>query len=60
VFLLVDPTPGKEKIEPRVLKIGVTDGVHTALVDPLEPTAKVVVDEADDKDAKKRGGPRIF
>jgi HlyD family secretion protein len=60
VFLLVDPTPGKEKIELRVLKIGVTDGVYTALVDPLEPTAKVVVDEVDDKDAKKRGGPRIF
>ena len=60
VFVLTEATPGKEKIEPRVLKIGVTDGVNTALLEPLDPGLKVVVDEADDKDAKKRGGPRIF
>jgi len=60
IFLLVDETPGKEKIEPRVVKVGVTDGVNTALLDPLPPGTKLVVDEADDKDAKKRGGPRMF
>lgn len=60
IFLLTDGTPGKEKIEPRILKVGVTDGVHTALLEPLDAAVKVVIDEADDKDAKKRGGPRIF
>ncbi|MCU0658797.1 MAG: efflux RND transporter periplasmic adaptor subunit [Polyangiaceae bacterium] len=60
IFLLTDAAPGKEKITPQVVKIGVTDGVHTSLLEPLDPGAKVVVDEADDKDAKKRGGPRIF
>lgn len=60
IYLLTDGTPGKEKIEPRILKVGVTDGVHTALLEPLDAAVKVVIDEADDKDAKKRGGPRIF
>ena len=59
VHLLVDATRGAEKIEPRVVKIGVTDGIFTALAEPLPPGAKIVVDETDDKTGKK-GGPRIF
>jgi HlyD family secretion protein len=60
VYLLVDETPGKEKIEPRVVKVGFTDGVNTALGEPLPEGVKVVVDEADDKEAKKKSGPRMF
>ncbi|RYE89075.1 MAG: efflux RND transporter periplasmic adaptor subunit, partial [Myxococcales bacterium] len=60
IYLQTDTTPGAEKIEPRVVKVGVTDGVNTALLEPLPPGSKVVVDETDDKDAKKRGGPRVF
>lgn len=60
IFLVVDASPGHEKVEPRIVKIGVTDGVHTALLEPLDANLKVVIDETDDKDAKKRGGPRIF
>ncbi|MCS6899570.1 MAG: efflux RND transporter periplasmic adaptor subunit [Myxococcales bacterium] len=60
VFVLLDPTPGREKIEPRVLKIGITDGVYTALLDPLGISTRVVVDEVDDKEEKKRGSPRLF
>ncbi|MCC6644259.1 MAG: efflux RND transporter periplasmic adaptor subunit [Polyangiaceae bacterium] len=59
VHVLVDPARGHERIEARVVKIGVTDGVFTALAEPLPPGLKVVVDETDDK-AGKKGGPRIF
>lgn len=60
IFLLTDETPGAEKAEPRIVKIGVTDGVFTELVSgELAKGTKVVVDETDDKSAKK-GGPRIF
>lgn len=60
LYLLTDTTPGQEKIEPRVVKIGVTDGVHTALVEPLPAGTRLVVDETDDKNGPKKGGPRIF
>ncbi|HEU4408936.1 MAG TPA: efflux RND transporter periplasmic adaptor subunit [Polyangiaceae bacterium] len=60
VYLLADETPGAEKIEPRVVPVGITDGTFTALREgaDLPPSAKLVTDEADDKDAKK--GPRLF
>ena len=37
-----------------------TGRANTALLDPLPPDTKLVVDETDDKDAKKRNGPRMF
>jgi HlyD family secretion protein len=60
VYLLTDETPGAEKIEPRVVPVGITDGSFTALRDgaAVPAGAKLVTDEADDKDAKK--GPRLF
>ncbi len=60
VYLLTSEAPGAEKIEPRVLPVGITDGTFTALREgaDLPPGAKLVTDEADDKDAKK--GPRLF
>jgi HlyD family secretion protein len=53
LYLLTDETPGSEKIEPRVVKVGITDGLFTELAEPLPPGAKLVVDEADDKDKKR-------
>lgn len=57
VYVLTDDTPGAEKVEPHVVKLGITDGVSTVLADGSLPAgAKVVTDEADDKD-KKGGRP---
>ncbi|HEU4535492.1 MAG TPA: efflux RND transporter periplasmic adaptor subunit [Polyangiaceae bacterium] len=60
VYLLTNETPGAEKIEPRVVPVGITDGTFTALRPggELPVGTKLVTDEADDKDAKK--GPRLF
>jgi HlyD family secretion protein len=46
VWVLVDETPGKEKIEPRIVDVGITDGVWTEVKTDLEG-AKVVRDETD-------------
>jgi HlyD family secretion protein len=60
IYLLNDPTPGAEKIEPRIVDIGITDGVFTAVTTDLG-TAKVVIDENDDASRGGRGrGPRLF
>jgi len=32
VHLLVDETPGKEKAEPKVIDVGITDGVNTQVL----------------------------
>jgi HlyD family secretion protein len=59
LFLLPDATPGKEKIEPQVVKTGITDGQWTVLGDTdLADGTVVVTDETDDKDARK--GPKLF
>lgn len=59
LYVLVNDRPGEEKVEPRVVKIGVTDGIHTAVLDGLPAGAKVVTDETDEKDDKKRRS-RLF
>ncbi len=51
VWVITDATPGAETIEPRVVDIGISDGVHTELKTDLEG-AKVVRDETD-----AAGGP---
>jgi HlyD family secretion protein len=52
VHLLTSPIPD-EKTEPRVIKIGITDGVNTEIVSGLDPDAKVVTDET--TPPKKKG-----
>jgi HlyD family secretion protein len=52
VYVLTDATPGAEKIEPRVVDVGVTDGVFTSLGTDLG-AAKIVTDEADDPNKKE-------
>jgi HlyD family secretion protein len=60
VYLIEDSTPGKEKAEPKIVDVGITDGINTELkATDLPVGAKVVTDETDQDDAKKRG-PRIF
>lgn len=54
VHVLVDDKPGQEKAEERIVAIGVTDGLYTALVDGSLPVGtKVITDELDQK--KKKG-----
>jgi HlyD family secretion protein len=60
VYVLTDATPGAEKVEPRVVDIGITDGIFTALGTDLGPV-KVVTDENDGPSAGGgRRGPRLF
>ncbi len=59
IYLVVDNTPGKEKAEPKVVEVGITDGINTELkTSELGAGTKVVTDETD-QDEKKRG-PRLF
>jgi len=59
VYLVVDSTPGKEKAEPKVIDIGITDGINTELkTTELAVATKVVTDETDQDDKKR--GPRLF
>jgi HlyD family secretion protein len=59
IYLLTDATLGKEKAGPKVIDVGVTDGIHTELKTPDPPLGtKVVTDETDEGDKKK--GPRLF
>jgi len=55
VYVLTDTTPGSEKAEPKVVSVGITDGVHTELKgQELAPGEQVVVDETDQEAAKKQ------
>ena len=59
IWILVDDTPGAEKVEPLIVDIGITDGVYTVLLsDP--PSQKIVRDETDAASGaggKKKKGP---
>ena len=54
-----DPTPGKEKIEPKIVEVGITDGINTELKTAELPAQTKVVTDETDQDEKKRG-PRLF
>lgn len=54
VWLLTDATPGKEKIEPRVVQIGISDGIYTELKTDLTGE-RIVRDETDVNDPKRKG-----
>jgi HlyD family secretion protein len=59
VYVLVDEKPGDEKIEPRVIDIGITDGINTVLKTDLGET-KVITDETDDASKSKGNRGRMF
>lgn len=50
---LVSGSPPDEKAEPRIIRIGVTDGIQTEVLSGLDATSKVVTDE--NAAPKKRG-----
>jgi HlyD family secretion protein len=54
IYVLTEETPGSEKIEQRIVKIGITDGLFTEMIDALPPGTKLVIDEVDDKDKKRK------
>jgi HlyD family secretion protein len=56
VHVLLSEQPGDEKEEVRVVGIGITDGIHTE-VTGLSEGAKVVTDEGETDDKKKKGKP---
>jgi HlyD family secretion protein len=56
VFVLVNEKPGDEKAEPKLVQIGVTDGIHTEISGGLDANAKIVTDETDDAEQKKKKG----
>jgi len=56
VFVLLNDKPGDEKTETRLLNVGVTDGINTEVLGGLAADAKLVTDELDDMDKKKKKG----
>lgn len=59
IHVLTDETPGDEKIEVRVVEVGITDGIHTALKTDLGDV-KIVTDETDDASKPKGNRGRMF
>jgi HlyD family secretion protein len=58
VYLLTSDKPGDEKDEQKIIPIGITDGLFTELTtDPLPVGTKVVTDELESEDKKKKKGP---
>ena len=58
IFLLTSDKLGDEKDEQKVIPIGITDGLFTELTsDPLAVGTKVVTDELESEDKKKKKGP---
>lgn len=58
VYLLVSDKPGEEKTETKVVNVGITDGIFTEITGGLAADTKLVTDETDDPDKKKKG--KIF
>lgn len=56
VYLLTDDKPGEEKAARTLVQIGVTDGLFTEVTGGLAEGAKVVTDENDNDDPKKKKG----
>ena len=55
VYVLTNDKPGDEKIEPRIIATGVTDGINTEVTAPLGAGTKLVTDEMDDPSKKNKG-----
>jgi len=54
VYVITNEKLGEEKSEARVVQIGITDGLTTEITGGLPATTKVVTDEVDDPDKKKK------
>lgn len=58
VHVLIDATPGAEKVEMRVVQVGANDGTTTEIVSGLDENQKVITDETDDASAKDGKGKK--
>ena len=55
VYALTDSTAGSEKAVPRILSVGITDGIFTEVNETsVQPGLKVITDELDEAEIKKR------
>jgi HlyD family secretion protein len=59
VYVVTDARPGEEKAEARLVDIGITDGLTTVVTGVAEGT-RIVTDETDETDPKKKGGRKMF
>jgi len=57
VYVMTSEKLGDEKSEAKIIQIGVTDGLNTEVTGGLLPGAKIVTDEVDDPEKKKKGKP---
>jgi HlyD family secretion protein len=55
VWVIVDETPGQEKIEPKIVDVGISDGIHTVVRGELDGL-KIVRDETDAANPKRKRG----
>lgn len=55
VWVVTSEKLGDEKAEPRIVQIGVTDGINTEVTGGLPAGTKIVTDELDDAEKKKKG-----
>jgi len=55
VYVVTSEKLGDEKSEPRIVRVGVTDGLTTEIQGGLPAGTKIVTDEIDDADKKKKG-----
>lgn len=55
VYVVVSDKPGEEKSEKKTIGVGITDGINTVVTSGLTPDSKLVTDEVDDPDKKKKG-----
>jgi HlyD family secretion protein len=58
VFVLVNDKAGEEKTETKLVNVGITDGINTEITSGIGLDAKLVTDETDDAEKKKKG--KIF
>jgi HlyD family secretion protein len=56
VFILTNDKPGEEKAEPKIVQVGVTDGITTEITGGLDANQTLVTDETDDAEMKKKKG----
>ena len=59
IWVVTDDKPGAEKAEPRVVDVGITDGINTVILTDLAG-AKIVTDETDEGAGKNKSKGRTF
>lgn len=60
VYLLTSDKPGAETTEAKVVQTGANDGIYTQILSGLNAGDKIVTDETDEADPKKRAKGKMF